>query len=109
MNEDKILTELAKKVMSGVDEWIEFDIDGHNVVTTTIFVKKYVDILPDWVREFLNNKPKVHDFGTHVEVDETGRWEKDFEGETIYQMMMKDPHGRPTVCIETYKRLLEKK
>ncbi len=105
--EEQAIKDLADKVMSGKDEWVKVYVDGHLVATSTVFIKKYLAELDDWVREFISKLPKTYEFGkVIIHPDDT--WQKKVGKETIYQFCNKDPDDEPTIIIETYDRLVEK-
>lgn len=107
--EEKAMRELARKVMSGVDEWVEVAIDKHDVLTSTGFIKDYSEHLEGWVREFIAQSHKTVEIGPDVGLKEVrNAWQKEFEGQTIFQMATKDPQSRVMIIINTRKRLLDK-
>lgn len=108
-DEEKAMQALVKKVMSGVDEWVEVAIDKHDVLTSTGFINDYSEYLEGWVREFLAQPPATVDIGPQVGLKEAkNSWQKEFEGQTIFQMATKDPEGRVLIIINTRQRLLGK-
>ena len=109
MTEEKEMRELARKIMSGVDEWVEIAVDRHDVLTSTGFIKDYSEHLEGWVREFLAQSHETVEIGPDVGLKEAkNSWEKEFEGQTIFQMATKDPQSRIMIIINTRKRLLDK-
>ena len=107
-DEYKEYKHLADLIKSGKDTWIMVYVDNHAVTTTTIFVNRFGCMLEEWVRDYLKTQPKMHDFGTNVEIDPKELWQLPFDGDTICQLSMRTPDGEPCICIETERRLREK-
>lgn len=113
-NEQEELIRIANLIQQGKDEWIGLDVEGQAVRTTTLFVKKYKENLVEWVKEFSQILPKIilpkiHQCSDQIAVSPEDRWEKTVDNELIYQIYINDPNDKPTILIETYHRLVEKK